>query len=243
MNEQQFDGRLRHIEEQARAGLARVVAYRDQEIARLFIESGWTQDRIAKRMGRSQSWVGYRLVFGRFLQFTTTGGIFKKPPKNLTERRFRSYFEQTDKTAKEQHRFAAVLKLMEEAFELHAPRTPSRVGHDIRREFANGKWIKPETMAEKLDAPPDQVIGVLERMRINGAHQCHAERRTAGKATEYRVIKGSGKRIDVETLRVEVSPIIKQLEVEGKKNMATFSPLTVLDCAHKLKRLLDKLAK
>ena len=42
-----------------------------------------------------------------------SGHNSQKPPKNLTERRFRAYFERTE-GGKEQLRFAAVLKAMEE---------------------------------------------------------------------------------------------------------------------------------
>jgi hypothetical protein len=38
----------------------------------------------------------------------------------------------------------------------------------------------------------------------------------------------------------ELTPLIEGLEAEGKKNMATMSPLTVAMLAAKLKRLLEK---
>ena len=243
MNEDQFEARLKHIEEQAGAMQARVNAYRDQEIARLFVQSGWTQERIAQRMGKSQQHISRLLLFGRFLVFTPSWCNPMKPPKNLTEGRFRGYFERTDKTAKEPRRFAEVLRMMEDAFELHSPRTPSSVGKRIASEFATGKWLEPEAIAEAIEAPVKQVVGVLEGMRQFGSHNCHAERRAAGKGVQYRVVRGGGKKIDLETLRVEVSPIIKQLEIEARKNIARFSPLTIIDLVHKLKTSLDKLAK
>ena len=83
----------------------------DQEIARLFGGSGWTQERIAKRVGKSRVWVTYRLQFGSFLHFVTTVTNHKLPA-NLTERRFRGYWEQT-KAPKEAQRFKQVVEAME----------------------------------------------------------------------------------------------------------------------------------
>jgi hypothetical protein len=65
-------------------------AYRDQEVARLFEECGWTQERIAQRMGKRKAWVSNRLIFGRYLAFRTSGSN-----ANLTERRFRDHWKQT----------------------------------------------------------------------------------------------------------------------------------------------------
>ena len=51
-SEQHFDARLKHIEEQYAAKRGGAEAYRDQEMARLFGECGWTQERIAAQMGK-----------------------------------------------------------------------------------------------------------------------------------------------------------------------------------------------
>ena len=76
-------------------------------MARLFVECEWTQERLARRMGKTQQWVAYRLRLGQFLEFTTTGCKTQKPPENLTERRFRTCWSKTK--GKERERFAQVL--------------------------------------------------------------------------------------------------------------------------------------
>src|SRR5262245_10765316 len=92
MTEQQFDERLKEIESGYAGRRDGADAYRDQEVARLFVESGWTQASIARRMGRAQSLVAQRLLFGRFLAWfaiiTDRDNSFS-PPKPLTEWRFR----------------------------------------------------------------------------------------------------------------------------------------------------------
>jgi hypothetical protein len=74
-------------------------AYRDQELARLFGDCGWTQERIAGRMGQSQRWVAYRLLFGRFIAFRTACSKSESPPKSLTEGHFRKKWSEAKKAA------------------------------------------------------------------------------------------------------------------------------------------------
>ena len=71
----------------------------EQELARLFWPSGWTQEELAKKEGKSQRWVSYRLLFGRFLGFSTSCSIPQDPAfLKLTEGRFRDYWSRTDET-------------------------------------------------------------------------------------------------------------------------------------------------
>src|SRR5215467_7999780 len=87
----------------------------EQELAKLFERSGWTQDELAKKEGKSRRFIAYQLTFGRFLNFGTSGSNLENLPQNLTERRFRSYWERTDKgERKEALRFREVIKLMQE---------------------------------------------------------------------------------------------------------------------------------
>ena len=50
MTDQQFETRLAHIEEQSACRREAAVSYRDQELARLFLECGWTQEKITVEM-------------------------------------------------------------------------------------------------------------------------------------------------------------------------------------------------
>ena len=104
MTEQQFDARLQVIEEQTAARQERVDGYRDQHMAALFVESDWSQEKLAahlsKRWGKdvARQWVEKHLRFGRFLQFFATTGSKDewKIPLNLTERAFRRFWEATE---------------------------------------------------------------------------------------------------------------------------------------------------
>jgi hypothetical protein len=77
----------------------RLAPERDQELARLFGDCGWTQERIAGRMGQSVMWVCYRLRFGRFIAFYTRCVKSESPPKSLTEGHFRKKWSEAKKAA------------------------------------------------------------------------------------------------------------------------------------------------
>lgn len=109
MTTEQFDLRLKTIAEQYEARREAAEAYRDQELARLFHDCGWTQEKIAEHLNKqgkhiSRVWVCYRLCFGAFLDFVTTVTKVAFDLKTLTERRFRGLWAQTDQTAKEARR-------------------------------------------------------------------------------------------------------------------------------------------
>lgn len=91
MNPEEFDNRLRHINDQHAARKEGAESYRDQELARLFHECEWGQERIAEHMKRKQQWVSLRLVFGRFLAFTT--GCCNSQIQGITEGRFREHYK------------------------------------------------------------------------------------------------------------------------------------------------------
>src|SRR5262245_23867657 len=108
MTDKHFNDRLAEIDQRYARGRTEVEARRDQELCRLFEECGWTQERIGRRMGKSQNWVSYRLTFGRFLNFITSGD--KNPPAlaALTERAFRRLYART--RGGEPERFAEVVE-------------------------------------------------------------------------------------------------------------------------------------
>jgi hypothetical protein len=57
--------KVRHAE--AHFNSRRADAYRDQEVARLFVECKWPQVLFARKMGWSEALVSRQLLFGRFI--------------------------------------------------------------------------------------------------------------------------------------------------------------------------------
>jgi hypothetical protein len=75
--------------------------------------SNWTQEALAKKEGKTQRWISYRLLFGRFLAFRTgvlNAETLQTLPTNLTEGLFRKYWERSPKCGgNERQRFDAVI--------------------------------------------------------------------------------------------------------------------------------------
>lgn len=96
------------IEEFTRRYVA-IESTHDRDLARLFVESGWTQERIAEQIGKEQSWVSRHLCFGRFLNFMPTGITLRQ---DLTERQFRRYWDATNQELSEQDRFQSMCRAL-----------------------------------------------------------------------------------------------------------------------------------
>ncbi len=66
----------------------------EQALAVLFARSNWTQEQLAKKEGKNQSWVARQLLFGRFLSFMPMGinpeNTPNNPPWPLNRRRWGS---------------------------------------------------------------------------------------------------------------------------------------------------------
>lgn len=215
-------------------------AKRDQALAKLFYRSQWTQEELAEKEGQSQQRIGQSIRFGRFLNFTTTVVNFETLPSNLTERRFRSYWERTDKSeGNERARFTAVLRLMQEETVLVQKRRP-KVGRTIVDQFGDGKWHPLTTIAEAVDTPEEHVVETLRTMEaLRGTYGARCERKKVGTSFSYRIFRQT-RTISSEELKTKLTPLIEGLKAEGKKNMATMSPATVAHLAGWLQKLLDE---
>jgi hypothetical protein len=100
MTEQQFEARWQHNQEQRHAEATAVTGKWDQADAMLFLESGWTQERIAQKVGKGIPWVCRMLRFGNFANFARGQNhapeLPQAPiPSNLTERSFRAAWQKS----------------------------------------------------------------------------------------------------------------------------------------------------
>jgi hypothetical protein len=238
MTEDEYDRERAKLRSTDRDSSIDATAKRDQALAILFDRSGWTQERLAKKEGRSDSWVLFHVRFGRFLNFLTD---VMEVPKNLTERRFRSYWLRADpQKTSERIRFQAVLKLMRSE-SISAARRPS-IGESIKERFADGKWHRPNLIAERIRADEAHVLDTINGMSKNGYFGCKVERKRVGTHTEFRIFKKE-KTISLDELIEKLRPIVEGLKAEGKKNMATMVPAEVAMLAARLERLLNEWAE
>jgi transcriptional regulator with XRE-family HTH domain len=108
----EYDRRRTALDQIYGTNAASAAAKRDQALAALFAESGWTQEELADKEGKTQGWISQRLKFAAFLAFITDGNNPPEIPPDLSERRFRGLYAETDPNDTDQSRFIAVqLKL------------------------------------------------------------------------------------------------------------------------------------
>ena len=210
-------------------------ALRDQALATLFHRSGWTQEKLAAKEGKSQSWVDQRLRFGRFLGFTTTVVNSELP---LTEYRFRTeYWEKT--AGDERERFREITKRIQADVTLSRSHTPKGHPKRIVDKFADTKWHPLPIIAKHLDAVEDEVERSLAGMVKDGRGGAKTEVKTVGKIKHYRFFKNA-RMVSSTELTEKLAPIVKGLEEQGRKNMVTMSVTAVAVLAGQLRKLLDE---
>jgi hypothetical protein len=205
----------------------------EQALAVLFHRSNWTQAELAKKEGKSQQRITQTLLFGRFLNFTTTVVNPESLPKSLTERHFRSFWERTE--GDERLRFREIVKLMQEA----TPRAPSRpkLGQAIKERYADGKWHKFDVITSKIEGDESHIRDTLDNMCKHQTYGVKADKKKVGQHFEYRLFKMEKSISSVELLE-RLLPIVTQLEEQGKKNQVTMSVAAVAILASQLRKLL-----
>jgi hypothetical protein len=144
MTEAEFDEALALINERTNLLHSGVEAHRQQEVARLFYRSGWTQEAIANRLGKSQTWVSFALCFGRFPSYYNCNNSETAPPlpPDFNQWRFRQCWDRTD--GAEFDRFAEVARL------IHEPAPPRRTSlsvPDPSYEPTPGEWTDEDEEA------------------------------------------------------------------------------------------------
>jgi hypothetical protein len=240
MTEDEYDRARAKLRSAGRDSSIETAAKRDQALGILFDRSGWTEEQVAKKEGRSHQWVSCRMRFGQFLN----SGIAEPEslPKNLSAKKFLDIWghQTVQKERNKRPRFQAVLKLMR-SVSITAARRPS-IGKSIKEGFADGKWHRPSVIAEKIGADEAHVLDTINGMSGNGTYGCRVERKRFGQHIEFRIFK-QDKAVSVEELTTKLRPIVEGLKAEGRKNMATMVPAEVAMLAARLERLLNEWAE
>jgi hypothetical protein len=120
---------------------------------------------------------------------------------------------------------------------------PSRLdlGKLIKSQFSDGKWHSLETIVVRTGAPVKNVSSTLDRMWRWGTYKTKCERKKVGTEYHFR-LSPADKQISVHELIEKLTPILKELDVQGRANAATMSPPTVRIMTAKIQKLLEEWA-
>jgi hypothetical protein len=121
---------------------------------------------------------------------------------------------------------------------------PSRfgLGKLIKAQFSDGKWHSFEAIVIATRAPAKNVWSTLDLMRRWGTYKTKCERKKVGKEYQFR-LSSRDKQISAHELIEKLTPILKELEVQGRANAATMSPPTVRIMTAKIQKLLEEWAE
>lgn len=221
-------------------------AKREQALAILFERSHWTQEELAKKEGKSQAYISRLLRFGGFINIMPMGIIPETVKNSLNERKFRTFWDQTDKLdGDEAARFTEVARLIAEdaatkELMLRKPLRPP-ISPKIVEQFADGAWHHLKTIAEAVAEGDEEhvTMAMQNMMKAGGVAGGHAERRKYGKSYQFRIFPTTDKKVSATEIHTKLGPILKRLEIESKKNMATMDIGAVKLIFFDLKKLVD----
>jgi hypothetical protein len=115
------------------------------------------------------------------------------------------------------------------------------LGKQIKAQFGDGKWHAFETIVTNTGAPVKKVWSTMDLMRRWGTYKTKCERKKVGTEYHFR-LSPKDKQISVQELIEKLTPILKELDVQGRANAATMSPPTVRIMTAKIQKLLEEWA-
>jgi hypothetical protein len=116
------------------------------------------------------------------------------------------------------------------------------LGKQIKAQFCDGKWHAFETIVSRTGAPAKKVWSTLDHMWRSGTYKTKCERKKVGTEHHFR-LSPKDKQVSVHELVEKLTPILKELEVQGRANAATMSPPTVRIMTAKIQKLLEEWAE
>lgn len=267
MSKREFEARLTEIEEQAAADQERVDGRRDQAMAKLFIETEWSQEELASLLSEkwgkevSQSWMRDHLRFGRFLSFFSSSATKDDwmLPVNLTVTAFTRFWNDTPASGDfrghkanttaakqdEQRRFALVIEALKSSG-LRRKQKPIRkaiIGLPESKHWHTAAEIAAEltdTLGGTVQA--DDVGTAFRHWSVSVNNPYRVEKSGTGPEAKYRVVKVKGtvvSRKQVAAWAPELIPLMEQLIREARKDRVEVSMTALCDLANKVKKIME----
>lgn len=235
MTEAEFDAKRQELGHRKHTG-----ARWDQELARLYARSGWTQERLAKKEKVTHQRISQWQLFGRFLEFATTVAKSEIPLLGLTEGRFRSCWAMAFGASNERERFREVSRLLIEDSK-RGGASHKGMAKKFFAEFANGQYRSEEDMFQMFGEALTKQCLRYAGNKANAATYgvTKPETKQVGKVRHHRIFR-TVKSVSATELKEKLSPIIKDMHKEGNKTEVTAMSA---QCVKRLATMLDKLLK
>lgn len=235
MTAEEFDQRWQEILHTYGTTTREAVAKRDREIALLLAGSGWTQQEIASRIGRKQTWVSEQIVFGGFL------ALSRRDNDDLTENRFNKFWRQTQHIDNTPDRYDEVARLLEE--EAGRPSQRSLHGQQIIEKYGDASWHRADKMAEALEITEQELTAAMAYLRRpQGAWRAKGEEKLVGRGRMYRIFRKVNP-VSPDEISTKLGPLIEELKIEGKKTVVHATLANVLRLAQMIERQIDDWSK
>jgi hypothetical protein len=228
----------------------------EQELAALFYRSGWAIKKLAEIEGRDHTVISQILRLGQFLAFFENVETSTNPEimAKLTVGRFVHYWQRTAPPGKggsrlhDRERFREIDRLIKA--EHHnwrgpggsKPKLPADTSATVIKKCSGPKWRSASQIAAKAEIPENRIDDVLHQIKTRQQHRATVETKRVGKETHYRIFT-KDKTVSLEELTEKLAPIIKGLEIEGKKHSAQRVEAEIARLAALLKRLLNEWAE
>jgi hypothetical protein len=119
---------------------------------------------------------------------------------------------------------------------------PSDTSVRIIQKCNGSKWRSASEFAARAGVSEEDVARVIPNIQGSHQHRAKVETKRVGKKRQYRIF-AKDKTVSLAELTEKLMPIVEELQIEGKKNMATMVPAKVAILAEKIRRLLDELAE
>jgi hypothetical protein len=116
------------------------------------------------------------------------------------------------------------------------------LGRQIKHSFCDGQWHSLKSIVTTTGAPAKNVASTLDLMRRWQTYGIKCERKKVGTEYHFR-LSPRDRQISVHELVEKLTPILKELEVQGRANAATMSPPTVRIMTAKIRKLLEEWAE
>lgn len=213
-----------------------MTARRAMALAKFLYDTGWEQQRLVIKLGKTKVWVSYQLRFGRFLY--TYHPQLTAVNTQLTERKFRGYWDKTDSEKTEAQRFNDAYALLIEDVRNPKPKPNRALLDRLMAQYADGKWHPIDGLCARLQISEALATAGFKALP-RSTYRAKVEGKRVGLRWHYRIFR-TDRAISLFEIKEKLGPIIEELEEQGRTNSATVCIPVMAINARLLRRFIDE---